>query len=87
MKYILKIWWTDEDNENADVRLMSEAELVKWFDMSDCYPAFDYEAFAVDLTKKEFPYQIWYRGWQPNCLIEFVDIFNEVAASGYGTDH
>ena len=87
MKYLLKIWWSDEDTKEADVRLMSEAELIKWFDMSDCYPDFGYEVFAIDPTYREPPFQITYCGWQPNCLIEFVDNYGVVVASGYGTDH
>ena len=85
MKYIVKIWW--EDETTADVKLMSEAELVKWFDMADCYPSFDYEIYAVDIRFKEAPFKITYVGWQPNCLIEFVDEQGNVVASGYGTDH
>ena len=28
-----------------------------------------------------------YRGWQPGCLIEYVDDKNKVVIHGYGTDH
>ena len=85
MKYFVKIWW--EDETTADTKLMSEAELVEWFDMSDCYPSFDYEIYAVDTSVKGAPFKITYVGWQPKCLIEFVDEQGNVVASGYGTDH
>lgn len=85
MKYFVKIWW--EDERTADTKLMSEEELIYWFDISDCYPPFDYEIYAVDTRVKEPPFKITYVGWQPNCLIKFVDEQGNVVASGYGTDH
>jgi len=85
MKYLVKIWW--ENEKTADIKIMSERELVKWFDMSDCYPSFDYEIYAVDTHAKKAPFKITYVGWQPNCFIEFVDEYGDVAAAGYGTDH
>ncbi len=40
-----------------------------------------------DVTDSENIKEIRYRGWQPNCLIEFVDNDNNVVLRGYGTDH
>ena len=85
MNYLVKIWW--EDEKTADIKMMTEAELVKWFDMSDCYPSFDYEIYAVDTRVKGLPFEIHFVGWQPNCLIEFADDNGEVVIRGYGTDH
>lgn len=85
MKYLVKIWW--EDETIADIKIMSEAELVEWFDMSDCYPSLDYEIYGIDGRVKEVPFKITYAGWQPNCLIKFVNEQGNVVASGYGTDH
>ncbi len=85
MKYLVKIWW--EDEKIADIKIMSEVELIKWFDMSDCYSSFDYEVYMIDPRFKEVPSKITYVGWQPRCLIEFVNEQGDIVASGYGTDH
>ena len=86
MKYFVKIWWEDGET-TADTKLMSEEELIYWFDISDCYPPFDYEIYAVDTRVKEAPFKITYVGWQPKGLIEFVDERGIIVVSGYGTDH
>lgn len=71
------------DNEVCG-SIYSEKQLIDYLDMADCcdeaYKIFDISVFG---EVKE----LFYQGWQPNCLIEIVDSDGTIVASGYGTDH
>ena len=71
------------DNEVYGV-IYTETQLISFLDMADCsdeeYKIFDVSVFG---EVKE----LFYRGWQPNCLIEVVDSNGYIVLSGYGTDH
>lgn len=73
--------WADNEEEAT---LMNEAELVHYIDMQD-YCTEEYKIY--DVTEFGKIEQIFYAGWQPNCLIEFVNSSGQVVASGYGVDH
>lgn len=64
--------------------IYTENELIAYIDMSDClceeYKIFDISTFG---EVKE----VFYKGWQPHCLIEIVDSEGHVVVRGYGTDH
>lgn len=65
-------------------KLVSEAELVHYIDMQD-YCTEQYQIYEVtDMGQIK---QIWYAGWKPGCIIEFVDENGKVVAGGTGTDH
>ena len=64
--------------------IYTENELIAYIDMSDClceeYKIFDISTFG---KVKE----VFYKGWQPHCLIEVADSEGHVVVRGYGTDH
>ena len=74
------------DNYDNDVfgSLMTAGELIHYINMNDCidesYRIFDISDFG---TIK----QLYYVGWQPDCLIEVEDEFGKIVISGYGVDH
>ena len=45
------------------------------------------EDHVFDITDLGKIKPLHYRGWQPGCLIEYVDDKNNVVIHGYGTDH
>lgn len=64
--------------------LMTVGELVDYVDMSDCHD----ESFEVyDVSTFGQIRKLKYKGWQPGCLIQFVDADGNVVIEGYGTDH
>lgn len=65
-------------------RICTETELINYLDMSDCS---DEEYRIFDVTLWGEIKEVFYRGWQPNCLIEITDKNGNVVVSGYGTDH
>lgn len=75
----------DEDLCEPCASLMTEYELIHFVDFLDCNPVDDYEIYDVSTFGKITP--IHYKGWQPRCLIEFVDDDGNVVVSGYGEDH
>ena len=81
MKFLAYI--NDYDGER--VALLSENELIKMEDESDFTGIWFKKIF--DVTDSENIKEIRYRGWQPDCLIEFVDNDDNVVLRGYGTDH
>ena len=74
------------DDGDFCVSLMNEYELIHFVDTLD-YNDYvtDYHIYDVSVFGKIK--QIHYKGWQPNCLIEFVDDDGNVVVSGYGEDH
>jgi len=65
--------------------LLSENELIRMEDESD-FTDISFNKI-LDVTDSNNIKEIHYRGWQPGCLIEFVDNDNNVVLRGYGTDH
>ena len=65
--------------------LFTAAALIHYIDMQDLISDIDYHIY--DITELGAPKEIWYRGWQHGCLIEFVDKDGNVVLSGYGVDH
>lgn len=45
------------------------------------------EMHVFDVTDLGKIKPLHYRGWQPECLIEYVDDENNVVIHGYGADH
>ena len=64
--------------------LMTESELIGYINMSDCHDE-TWKIYDVSVYGKVEP--IFYAGWQPDCLIEFINSRGQVVVSGYGTDH
>lgn len=64
--------------------LMSENELISYINMSDVY---DEEYRIYDISNFGSVQEVFYKGWQPGCLIEVVDAAGEVILRGYGEDH
>lgn len=64
--------------------IMTESELVDYVDMDDIHDE-SYEIFEI--TEYGTMREIFYRGWKPGCVIEFVDDYGQVVLRGYGTDH
>ena len=73
--------WAENERENT---LMSAGELIHYIDMQD-YCEEDYHIYEITEFGTIIP--IYYFGWQPDCLIEFVDDNGTVVLSGYGVDH
>lgn len=73
--------WDDESRENT---IMTADELVHYIDMQDICTE-EYKIYEI--TEYGTINEIFYRGWQPGCWIEFVDRKGEVVLCGYGTDH
>ena len=63
---------------------MTADELIRYIDMQD-YCTERYRIYEI--TQYCAPMEIFYRGWQPGCLIEFCDGKGQIILSGYGTDH
>lgn len=73
------------DDGDFSVTLMTEQELVHFVNFLDCNPVDRYKVYDVS-TLGEIN-RLYYRGWQPHCLIEFEDEYDNVVVSGYGEDH
>lgn len=73
------------DDGDFCASLKNEYELIHFVDMLDCEPVTDCNFYDVSVFGKIK--QIHYKGWQPRCLIEFVDDDGNVVVSGYGEDH
>lgn len=71
------------DNERYST-IMTADELIHYIDMSDC---FDEDWCIWEITTFGQVEHIQYMGWQPGCVIEFVNDKGEIVLSGYGTDH
>ena len=73
--------WDEDSRENT---IMTTDELIHYIDMQD-YCRENYKIYEI--TEFGTFEEIFYRGWQPNCLIEFVDKKGQIILSGRGTDH
>lgn len=72
------------DGEERYNSLMGDNELISYINMDDCHNE-DYKIFDVsDFGNIK---EVYYTGWQPNCLIELIDENKNVVLRGYGTDH
>lgn len=65
-------------------KVVSENELIHYIDMQD-YCTEEYQIYEV--TNMGQISQIWYVGWQPDCLIQFANSVGDIVLEGYGTDH
>ena len=73
--------WDDGSRDNT---IMTSSELIHYIDMQDICTE-DYRIYEI--TEFGVLAEIFYCGWQPGCLIEFVDKNGQVVLSGYGVDH
>ncbi|MBP5774029.1 MAG: hypothetical protein J6W35_08255 [Eubacterium sp.] len=64
--------------------IMTANELIDYVDMDDIHDE-SYEIYEI--TEYGTMREIFYRGWKPGCVIEFVDDYYQVVLRGYGTDH
>ena len=65
--------------------IMSPARLIDYINMDDCHNE-TYEIF--DCTSEFGKIKpLYYKGWQPGCLIEVVDETGKVVLRGYGENH
>ena len=72
-----------EENERFNT-LMNDSELIHYIDMQDIVS----EQYCIyDVSEFGKIKRVYYAGWQPDCLIEFVDEDDNIVLSGYGTDH
>ena len=65
-------------------KVCSGNELIAYIDMSDCHCE-DYRIYDISVFGQVR--EVFYKGWQPRCLIEIVDSEGNMVLSGYGTDH
>lgn len=73
--------WDDDSRDNT---IMTSSELIHYIDMQDICSE-NYKIYEI--TEFGMLVEIFYRGWQPGCLIEFADSKGQIVLSGYGTDH
>lgn len=72
------------DNDTRENTIMNSDELIHYIDMLD----YCHEKYKIyEITEFGTFREIFYRGWQPDCLIEFVDNKGQIILSGRGTDH
>lgn len=64
--------------------IMNSNELINYIDTQDYYRE-QYKIFEI--TEFGVFSELFYRGWQPGCRIEFTDKNGQIVLSGYGTDH
>lgn len=81
---VQRIGEVNTDSEYRESTIMTVNELINYIDMQDIISE-NYEIYEVTEFGTVTP--IHYVGWQPGCLIEFVNDKGEVILSGYGTDH
>lgn len=84
MKGILVHYLIDGEGDPI-ITLMSRTKLVNLIDRNDYEPISILSIYDVHVPGVFI--ELHYRGWQPDCLIEFVDDDGNVVVSGYGTDH
>lgn len=65
--------------------LMAPQMLIDYINMDDCHGE-SYEIFGC-MSEFGKVKPLRYKGWQPRCLIEFVDETGKVVLRGYGEDH
>ena len=82
MTYFVQI--KTEDGEVLNT-LMSEGEIIKVANEMDFNGCADICVYVI--SKFGTLEKLAYKGWQPNCLIQFVDTNGNVVIEGYGEDH
>lgn len=65
-------------------KIYTETELISYLNMSDCS---DEEYRIYDISTFGEVKEVFYKGWQPNCLIEVIDSDGNIIVRGYGTEH
>ena len=78
------VYFEDLDGYNGKA-LLSADEVIRMKDENDFTDREITRAF--DVTDPDNIKEIHSKGWQPNCLIEFVYDNGDIAIRGYGTDH
>lgn len=64
--------------------IMTSDELIDYIDRQD----FFHEHYKIyEITEFGTLEEIFYRGWQPNCIIQFVDKKGQILFTGRGLDH
>lgn len=81
-EFLVQILWDDNSVSN---RICKELEVVKLQNESDFNGIADMKVYACREINDLVPLE--YKGWQPGCLIEFVDPKGKVVISGFGEDH
>lgn len=79
------VFYKLDETEGLDKRVMTGRELTKLIDESDFSPVEIVKILAIDDPENIF--EVRYAGWQPNCIIDFIDKSGETIYRGYGTDH
>lgn len=74
-----------EGSEKIINKIVNSCWIIKTTNESDFNGIEEMHVFDVTDLGKIKP--LYYRGWQPGCLIEYVDDKNNVVIHGYGTDH
>lgn len=64
--------------------IYTEAQLISYISMSDCS---DEEYRLFDISVFGEVREIFYKGWQPGCLIELADGSGKTVVHGYGIEH
>ncbi len=74
----------EEEGETV-VSLETATGVIKLTDMLDLIDVSNVRVSKIISANEIEP--LTYVGWQPNCLIEYIDKDWNVEISGYGTDH
>lgn len=74
----------DTETEDRFSSIMTADELIHYIDYQDILDE-SYQIYEVTEFGKIVP--IFYAGWQPDCLIEFVLADGTVILRGWGEDH
>ena len=74
------------DDGHINAEMMTEYQVVRFVNMMDLLDDIvDYQVYDVSVFGKITP--LYYKGWQPNCLIQFCTEEGNIIISGYGEDH
>lgn len=85
MFLIQKVSRAGTRHEVRDNEIANELQVINFVDFSDLYDWDDFKVYEITNPGEVIP--LIYKGWQPGCLIEFMNDKGEVVLSGYGTDH
>lgn len=79
------VQYTIEGSEKIINKIVNSCWIIEATNESDFNGIEEMHVFDITDLGKTKP--LHYRGWQPGCLIEYVDDKNNVVIHGYGTDH
>ncbi len=79
------IFYKIDGSESLNKKVVTANELTRLIDESDFNPVDVVKILVIDDPENIF--EVRYAGWQPGCVIDFVDDNGDVVYRGYGTDH